>query len=1134
MKEGTALSRLTSRSLRAKLLWFVILTAILPGAVYSFFTWQSSTEVLRQSIGISFMHSAKASAQQVSNAIENEIVDADVFSKELMREIDEGDIDIETEKITIDSRAVRGTAKAIKTAATETSQTPKARSVHLDQHLRYLSSQRDRRYHRFMFTNGAGKVVSASPAENAPTSLAQYAWWRRTVNEENSKAFVGNLHRDPETRKYVIDIAIPIRDSSESENKTATEADKDEAGEKDESPPVKGVFILEATIDSLFKDLAGQRVGQQGHIGIFDSARNMVLNREKIMQAKMKPALFEQLAQAKPTWTVTRDERDRLSLIGVTPIPFSNEIKSDFIGDDNQWYVMISEDLRDAYAPLINLMIKIFALGWLAVGIIFITGYYRAGEIVNPLKELSAGARQIGQGNLDFHVDLNSGDEIQDLADEFNRMAIALKASQQHLRAANDQLEFASKLKSEFLANMSHELRTPLNSIIGFAEVLADQLFGPLNPKQQKYMNNIHGSGHHLLQLINDILDLSKIEAGKLELNYHEFVAADVLNETRSAVKMLADKKELSLVMEIDPELATLAADEAKFKQIMYNLLSNAVKFTPPKGQIGIEAKNKRGLAVISVTDSGIGISKKDQELIFEQFRQVSGSDAREFEGTGLGLALTKKLVELHGGRIWVTSELGKGSKFTFTIPTTMPEHLVSGGDATRVCRLPLPIENIRSNVPAAPAATPVTEGFQAPAAGAKPTILIVEDDPKAAELISIYIRDADFDIIVTGDGEEAVTIARERQPFAITLDIMLPKKDGWQILQELKALPETKDIPVIICSMIDDHQLGMSLGAVGHMTKPIKKTELIGLLTKCREQIGVNDPYVILVVDDDPNAVELVTAILEPEGFGVLKAYGGQEAVDIAVQYKPDLMILDLMMPKVSGFDVIQALNETETGRDLPIIVLTAKELTAQDRHKLNNSIERVMHKAKFKREDLVREIRKLERLEPQKAMLIDAETGLFNYRFFKRRLLEEEARAVRYRRAFSVLLVDITNLRSVRRSVDDPDGGAVLKNIARLLEQNIRGADPVARYTDNQFGIILPETTKSGATQVARKIEQTLEDFKVFERETHKPAALNVAVSLAAFFEDSSESQGLIDIIEANTDKTSAGDRRANKEDS
>ncbi len=1082
---------------------YMIITAIVPGAIYTFVTWQSSTEALSRSIGMSFEDSAKESANNISNKLSSIVDDAEVLGEELDHEIEEGEIDLHNDESENGADLSDQKGNSLKKI------------------LPFLITARNKKYSRLTLTNQSGAVVSATPSKKEYEQYAKQSWWQETITQKNRDIFIGNLHFNPDFDKYLIIVSVPIRDSPIDQP----------AVKKSEKAPTTGVLIMDLTLDRLFGDIVKKKVGNDIKLNIVDSNRNLILNEGSFMKSKVTRSLYKAIAQPTPTWKVVNNEEKTMALIGTAPIIFEKQFKSDIFSGRKHWYVMAQQPLFDAYAPVIDLMKKIFVLGWGAVLVIFLLGYFGAGQIIKPLKKLKSGAREIGEGNLDIHLNLESGDEIQDLAEEFNHMAIALKGSQQKLRAVNEQLSNASKLKSEFLASMSHELRTPLNSIIGFAEVMADQLFGPLNPKQQKYMSNIHTSGHHLLQLINDILDLSKIEAGKLELNYREFSANEVLNDTLTSVAPLAEKKNLDMKVEIDSKLASIAADESKFKQIMYNLLSNAVKFTPDHGKITVKAVANRKLAVVTVTDTGIGISEEDQEIIFQQFRQVSDSDDREFEGTGLGLALTKKLVEMHGGRIWLKSEPGRGSSFSFSIPFEMPQDLLDAEDITRVCRLP--------EWPAAPkndARKPLAPQIQVAGINkdsSKPTILVVEDDPKAAELLSIYLRDADYEVVLTVDGEEALALAPKIKPFAITLDIMLPTKDGWAILQELQASPITRDIPVIICSMVDDSSLGLTMGAVGHITKPIRREELITTLTKCRQNTRVDKPYVVLVVDDDPQAIELVRSILEPEGFGILKANDGEEAINIALDCHPDLIVLDLMMPKVSGFDVIQALNESTTGCDIPIIVLTAKELTLQDRQHLNRNIDLIMRKAEFKKEDLIHEIHKLERLDPHRAMLIDAETGLYNYRYFKKRLLEEEARSERYKRAFSVVLIKITNLDQLNPQSSDHDGMSIMKDLSRILETNIRGADPVARYSEDQFAIVLPETTKAGALRVARKISNILNNYQALAADTLEPARLEASISAAAFFEDSKNSDNLISLLEAGLTKPNEITQSLNMED-
>ncbi|MCK4268638.1 MAG: HAMP domain-containing protein, partial [Actinomycetia bacterium] len=367
-----------------------------------------------------------------------------------------------------------------------------------------MTTARSKKYSRIILTNQSGAAVSATPSKKDHEQYAKKSWWQETINQKNSDVFIGNLHFHSDIDKYLINVAIPIRDADPP------------AGQKSKNAPANGLLIMELTLDRLFEDIVKKKVADDIHLNIVDSNRNLVLSEGNFMKSKVTKPLYREIAQPEPTWKVTNNEEKTISLIGTAPIILKRKFKSDIFSKDKHWYVMAQQPLFDAYAPIIDLMKKIFVLGWGAVLVIFLLGYFGAGQIIKPLKKLKAGAHQIGEGNLNVRLDLESGDEIQDLAEEFNHMAIALKSSQQRLRAVNEQLRDASKLKSEFLASMSHELRTPLNSIIGFAEVMVDQLFGPLNPKQQKHMNNIHTSGHHLLQLINDILDLSKIEAGKL------------------------------------------------------------------------------------------------------------------------------------------------------------------------------------------------------------------------------------------------------------------------------------------------------------------------------------------------------------------------------------------------------------------------------------------------------------------------------------------------------------------------------------------------------------------------------------------------------------------------------------------
>ena len=536
------------------------------------------------------------------------------------------------------------------------------------------------------------------------------------------------------------------------------------------------------------------------------------------------------------------------------------------------------------------------------------------------------------------------GEELAMQNEELKSQTDELLAQQHALAEKNREVERANQAKSEFLANMSHELRTPLNSIIGFSEVLEDQLFGELNEAQKKYVHNINTSGMHLLQLINDVLDLSKVEAGKMLLQCEDFPISAALHDIETAMRHELDKKNLSFDMEIDERLASINADKQKFRQVMLNLLSNAVKFTPQGGKIKVIAKGVDGLAVqISVTDTGIGIKSEDIKRIFARFQQIDSKTVREYAGTGLGLALTKRFVEIHGGKIWVESEFGKGSTFTFAIPLR-PKSKTFQKEAT----LSDALENGKKGS----------------------LVLVVEDDQKSSRLLKDYLTCEGYKVATAWTGKEAVDKATDLKPMAITLNVNLAGESGWKVLEKLKETSETKDIPVVVVSIFEERDRGFSLGAVDYLVKPITREQLVQTLKRRGLTVGPEaGPVHILVIDDEPKTVELVAAVLEAEGYCVQKAYGGEEGIDLAIRQGYDLIILDLMMPKVDGFDVVEELKKHAGSKDVPIIIATAKDLTEEDLLRLRGKVESIAQKGRFSKEELLRDIKRIEkaRLEEQ-----------------------------------------------------------------------------------------------------------------------------------------------------------------------
>src|SRR3989338_1937408 len=746
-------------------------------------------------------------------------------------------------------------------------------------------------------------------------------------------------------------------------------------------------------------------------------------------------------------------------------------------------------------------------------------------SIVKPLEALEESAKRIADGNLKERAYILSKDEIGDLAAEFNEMAGHIENSyatlekkveertetlrianeelfrkKQEMELLNEELVKANKMKSQFLANISHELRTPLNSVMGFSELLLEKSFGELNEKQAQYVNYIHTSGEHLLHLINNILDLSKIEAGKLELNIEEFQLADSISEVLASTRPLAHKKGVVIDCKTTPISPIIKMDRPKFKQIMLNLLSNAVKFNKDGGRVAIDWNIKeepKGTVIekvfcVSVKDTGIGIRNEDIPRIFKEFEQLDPSITREYGGTGLGLALTKKLIELHNGRIAVESEYSRGATFSFTIPQGTDGHRIAAIDAKEIASTAF----LQQNLEMLP-----------------PTILVASETEGLNELIRVYLTQNGYNVELASDGVEVIEKAASIKPFAIILGIALHRKDGWEVLKELKASHETSDIPAIIVSSADNKELGFSLGAVDYMVKPVNKEKLLYALGRLSFTSKVKrHPFSILAIDDEPQVLELLADILEREGFGVLKAANGKDGIRLALERDPDLIILDLMMPRVSGFDVVEQLKKHPTAKDIPIIIFTAKDITKEDKTKLGDNIANILKKASFSRNNLLNEIKKLEMAYPSKARMIDPLTRVFNYKHFSYWIVQEFAIGKRYGLPFSMLMIDIDNLQDYNTRNGFLLGNELLIGLSGILEDNVRQADCLIRYGGDEFIIILPNIVKEAAAAVAEKLRMRVENHMFPASDAKKNGRVTVSIGIAAFPVDGKESEELL----------------------
>jgi signal transduction histidine kinase/CheY-like chemotaxis protein len=495
------------------------------------------------------------------------------------------------------------------------------------------------------------------------------------------------------------------------------------------------------------------------------------------------------------------------------------------------------------------------------------------------------------------------------------------------------QLELASQHKSQFVASMSHELRTPLNAIIGLTEMMVTNAARFGTEKAAEPLRRVHRAGTHLLGLINQVLDLSKIEAGKLELSPEQVSVAPLIDEVVGTARQLAEQNNNRLVVECQEKLAPLTVDPMRLRQILLNLLSNACKFTK-QGEVKLRVRKVAdgNWIEFAVADTGIGMTTEQQAKVFEEFTQADSSTARRYGGTGLGLAITRKLARMMGGEVTVTSEAGKGSVFTVRLP--------SGADT----------------LPGSPGAA----AAQSPGMGC---VLVIDDDATARELISDQLKAEGLPVVTAAGGLEGLKLAKELRPVAITLDVIMPDLDGWSVLAALRQDSELAEIPVIMVTILDEHRRAVALGAAGYLSKPIDRERLHRLVGRFRAAARSTK---VLVVEDDPVQRERVRGWLEGQQWSVQEAANGREALARLQADKPDVILLDLMMPEMDGFSVVAALQKEAGWRDIPVIVITALDLGAEDRERLNSGVQSVLLKETFRPAELVERIRRLAQRKP------------------------------------------------------------------------------------------------------------------------------------------------------------------------
>ncbi|MGE5157298.1 MAG: response regulator, partial [Gemmatimonas sp.] len=501
----------------------------------------------------------------------------------------------------------------------------------------------------------------------------------------------------------------------------------------------------------------------------------------------------------------------------------------------------------------------------------------------------------------------------------------------EEIQDKSHQLEIASQHKSQFLASMSHELRTPLNAIIGVTEMLLEDARDFKRDDELEPLERVLRAARHLLALINDILDLSKIEAGRMELHLESFALAPVIADVAKTIEPMVAKNANRIVLDCAPDLGTIHADQTRFRQTLLNLASNANKFTE-NGTVTIVARAQQldgrdGIA-IAVTDTGIGMTQEQMDRLFQEFTQADASTSRKYGGTGLGLAISRHFCRMMGGDITVESRLGEGSTFTIRLP-----RMVRSDEAP-------PAE------PSAESPRPVAEEAE------EPLILVVDDDPTVRDLVARHLERAGFAVVAARGGQEGLRLVRELRPAAVTLDIMMPDLDGWTVLAAIKGDPALAGIPVVLMSIVDQKNRGYALGAADYLIKPVDRIKLVETLTAiCGTAAGR-----ALLVDDDDVVRRSVRQALEPIGWKVTEAENGQIAIDSLAAARPDVIILDLMMPKMDGFEFLEELRGRPAWQDIPVVVITAKDLTHEDRDRLNGGVERIIQKSD--RDEMLRQL--------------------------------------------------------------------------------------------------------------------------------------------------------------------------------
>jgi len=682
------------------------------------------------------------------------------------------------------------------------------------------------------------------------------------------------------------------------------------------------------------------------------------------------------------------------SLFFRTPVYQSSMIMEDeFVGDSGETTFVLTDKVvgwvllemsrastvsKQTIVLLSSVVLTIFVLilSWLIAT--------RLGRTISePIEELNDAVHRLGEGDMGVRVNIDSGGEIKSLGDGFNTMAEALKQSKKGLQTKinnatsqlrealkqleeqNSELEIerenahgANKAKSQFLANMSHELRTPLNAIIGYSEMLEEDSEEMGLDTFVPDLQRIRGAGHHLLKLIDGVLDLSKIEAGKMELYIEEFNVKDVISDVMTTLQPAAEKGNNKLVVNYETSPEVIHSDVTKIRQLLFNVVGNALKFTED-GVVAINIKKNAtppGIELV-ISDTGIGMTGKQVAKLFAPFTQADVSTTRKYGGTGLGLTISKHFCEMLGGGIEVVSRLGVGTTFTIILPDNSAKKTpVDVNDKAHVEIVDeSAIQHTTDDIGQAEVLVfkKKTEDTKA-----NHKVLVIDDDESVRDMLTRYLEKSGYSVASASSGSSGIAIAQHDKPDIITLDVMMEGMDGWSVLKVLKQDPTTADIPVVMLSIVDDKSRGFALGANDYLSKPIDWSKLGDVVKKNLYSQSGNS---VLVIDDNDETRDIINRKFSKNTWQVVEARNGREGLDVLAVMRPSIILLDLVMPVMDGFEFLVRFNAHSEWRDIPIILLTAADLTTSERDLLETSVDRIIGKSSCDINDLLGELKHL-----------------------------------------------------------------------------------------------------------------------------------------------------------------------------